>query len=120
MTFEDLESRVIAWACARQIIPNSNAMSQALKTAEEVVELLQALNKKDEKETIDAYADILITLIIGCRLSGYNLVSCLEAGYDVIKNRTGYLGPDGIFYKSDGHLEKEFDHGASKDRQDGK
>ena len=100
MTFEDLESRVIAWACARQIIPNSNAMSQALKTAEEVVELLQALNKKDSKEAIDAYGDILVTLIIGAELYGVNLVACLEAAYDEIKDRSGTLGPDGIFYKS--------------------
>lgn len=100
MNFEDLESRVIAWACARQIIPNSNAMSQALKTAEECVELLQALNKKDSKEAIDAYGDILVTLIIGAELYGVNLVACLKAAYDEIKDRSGTLGPDGIFYKS--------------------
>ena len=99
MNFEDLESRVIAWACARSIIPNSNPMAQGLKTAEECVELLQALNKKDSKEVIDAYADILITLIIGAELYGVNLVACLEAGYDEIKDRKGHLGPDGIFYK---------------------
>jgi NTP pyrophosphatase (non-canonical NTP hydrolase) len=119
MNFEELQERVVAWAAARRIIPNSTPTAQALKTAEEAVELLQALHKKDDKETIDAYADILITLIIGCRLSGYDLVSCLEAGYDVIKNRTGYLGSDGIFYKSDGHLEMELNHGTTKDRQDG-
>ena len=101
MNFEDLEGRVIAWACARQIIPNSNAMSQALKTAEECVELLQALNKKDSKEVIDAYGDILITLIIGAELYGVNLVACLAAGYDEIKDRKGHLGPDGIFYKNE-------------------
>lgn len=105
MNFEDLEGRVIAWAAARSIIPNSNAMSQALKTAEEVVELLQALNKKDSKEVIDAYADILITLIIGAELYGVNIVACLEAGYDEIKDRKGHLGPDGIFYRDkDGNI----------------
>ena len=100
MNFEDLEGRVIAWAAARQIIPNSNAMSQALKTAEEVVELLQALNKKDTKAVIDAYGDVLVTLVIGAELYGVNLVACLEAAYDEIKDRKGHLGPDGIFYKS--------------------
>ena len=99
MNFEDLESRVVAWAAARQIIPNSNAMSQALKTAEEVVELLQALNKKDTNEVIDAYGDILVTLIIGAELYGVNLVACLGAAYDEIKDRRGTLGRDGIFYK---------------------
>ena len=105
MTFEDLESRVIAWACDRQIIPNSNAMSQALKTASECVELLQALNKTDTKEAIDAYGDILVTLIIGAELYGVNLVACLEAAYDEIKDRKGHLGPDGLFYKdADGSI----------------
>lgn len=101
MNFEDLEGRVIAWAAERQIIPNSNAMSQALKTAEEVVELLQALNKKDSKEVIDAYGDVLVTLIISAELYGVNLVACLEAAYDEIKDRKGHLGADGIFYKHD-------------------
>lgn len=99
MNFEDLEGRVIAWAAARSIIPNSNAMSQALKMAEEVVELLQALNKKDSKEVIDAYGDVLVTLIISAELYGVNLVACLEAAFDEIKDRRGTLGPDGIFYK---------------------
>lgn len=99
MKFEDLEQRVVAWAAARQIIPNSNPMSQALKTAEEVVELLQALNKQDTKEAIDAYGDILVTLIIGAELYGVNLLACLECAYDEIKDRKGKLGKDGIFYK---------------------
>ena len=105
MKFEDLEGRVIAWACARQIIPNSNAMSQALKTAEEVVELLQALNKKDTKAVIDSYGDVLVTLVIGAELYGVNLMACLESAYDEIKDRSGTLGPDGLFYKdSDGSI----------------
>ena len=100
MTFEDLESRVIAWACARQIIPNSNPMAQSIKTASECVELLQALNKKDTKAVIDGYGDATITMIIGAELYGVNLVACLEAAYDEIKDRKGHLGPDGLFYKS--------------------
>jgi NTP pyrophosphatase (non-canonical NTP hydrolase) len=99
MRFEDIESRVIAWAAARQIIPNSNALSQAIKTTEEVAELLKALNKRDSQEVIDAYGDVLVTLVIGAELYGVNLVGCFEAAYDTIKDRKGHLGPDGIFYK---------------------
>jgi hypothetical protein len=90
MRFEDIESRVIAWAAARQIIPNSNALSQAIKTT---------LNKRDSQEVIDAYGDVLVTLVIGAELYGVNLVACFEAAYDTIKDRKGHLGPDGIFYK---------------------
>jgi NTP pyrophosphatase (non-canonical NTP hydrolase) len=99
MNFEDIESRVIAWAAARSIIPNSNALTQAIKTTEEVAELLKALNKRDTKEVIDAYGDVLVTLVIGAELYGVNLVACFEAAYDTIKDRKGHLGPDGIFYK---------------------
>lgn len=99
MTFEDLESRVIAWAAARRIIPNSTPLAQAIKTTEEVAELLKALSKRDTKEVIDAYGDILVTIIIGAELAGLNLVACLEASYDVIKDRRGTLREDGIFVK---------------------
>lgn len=100
MSFEELEQRVVAWAAARQIIPNSNAMSQAVKTVEEIGELLQALNKHDTQAAVDAYGDCLVTLIIGAELHGVSLISCLESAYDEIKDRKGHLGADGIFYKA--------------------
>jgi NTP pyrophosphatase (non-canonical NTP hydrolase) len=99
MNFEQLQERVVAWAAARRIIPNSTPMAQALKTAEEAVELLQALHKQDMKEVIDAYGDVLVTVIIGAELYGIDIVGCLEAAYDEIKERKGTLGSDGIFYK---------------------
>jgi len=99
MNFEQLQERVVAWAAARRIIPNSTPMAQALKTAEEAVELLQALHKQDMKEVIDAYGDVLVTILIGAELYGVDIVGCLEAAYDEIKDRKGTLGSDGIFYK---------------------
>jgi phosphoribosyl-ATP pyrophosphohydrolase len=98
-SFTELELKVLRWAEARGIIPNSNPMTQAIKTLEEVQELLSALNRKNNDEIVDAYADILITLIVGADLHGTNLIACLEKGYDVIKDRTGYLRKDGIFIK---------------------
>ena len=98
-SYGDLELKVLRWAEARGIIPNSNPMTQAIKTLEEVQELLSALNRKDDDEVIDAYADILVTLIVGADLHGTNLIECLSKGYDVIKDRTGYLRKDGIFIK---------------------
>jgi len=99
MTFGNLESNVIGWAAARQIIPNSTPMAQAIKTAEEVTELLKALNARDSAGVEDAYGDILVTLIIGAELYGTNLIYCLEQAYEQIKDRKGHLGTDGIFYK---------------------
>lgn len=100
-SYRKLEMLVIQWAEARQIIPNSTPMAQAVKTAEEVAELLKALSKGDMAEAKDAYSDILITLIIGADLAGFDLVDCLNDGYEVIKNRQGFLTKDGIFVKQE-------------------
>lgn len=100
-TYQTLELEVIRWAENRKIIPNSTPLAQAIKTTEEVAELLKALSKNDLEEAKDAYADILITLIIGSSLLDVNLVSCLEQAYLVIKNRKGYLTSDGIFVKQE-------------------
>ncbi len=94
-----LELEVLRWAEARQIIPNSTAMAQAIKTHEELGELLSALHRNNKEEIADAYADILITLIIGSDLAGFDLVDCLERGYETIKDRKGYLREDGVFIK---------------------
>lgn len=99
MSYAQIEMQVLQWAEARRIIPRSTAMAQAIKTHEELGELLAALHRNDREEIADAYADILVTLIIGADLAGFDLVSCLERGYDTIKDRTGHLREDGVFVK---------------------
>ena len=99
MSFNNIQMLVIRWAEARQIIPNSTALAQAIKTTEEVAELLKALSRNDIEEAKDAYADIMVTLIIGASLLDVDLISCLEQGYNTIKDRKGYLTEDGIFVK---------------------
>ena len=99
MSFTEFEMKVIQWAEARRIIPNSTPMAQAIKTHEELGELLSALHRNDRAEIEDAYADILVTLIIGATLADCDLTTCLAKGYEVIKNRTGYLREDGVFVK---------------------
>jgi NTP pyrophosphatase (non-canonical NTP hydrolase) len=101
MSYAAVEIKVLQWAEQRKIIPNSTPLAQAIKTTEEVAELLKALSKGDLEEAKDAYADILITLIIGSALLDVDLVECLENGYKVIKNRKGYLTKDGIFVKTE-------------------
>lgn len=101
MSYEAVEIDVIRWAEARKIIPNSNPLAQAIKTTEEVAELLKALSSGNLEEAKDAYADIIITLIIGAALLDVNLVSCLKQAYEIIKDRKGYLTSDGIFVKQE-------------------
>lgn len=98
-SYRDLELQVIRWAEARRIIPNSTPLAQAIKTTEEVAELLKALSKGDMKEARDAYGDVLVTLIVGAALADVDLVDCLKEAYEQIKDRKGYLTIDGVFVK---------------------
>lgn len=97
--FHVLELRVLAWAAERKIIPNSTPMAQAIKTLEEVTELISALHREDRKEVEDAYGDVLVTLIIGACLAEFDLADCLERAYNEIRDRKGYLREDGVFVK---------------------
>lgn len=99
-SFDQLEMQVLRWAEDRKIIPNGNALSQAIKTTEEVAELLKALSKGDKEEARDAYGDILVTMIIGADFLNLNMVECLNHAYSVIKDRKGHLTADGIFVKA--------------------
>ncbi len=100
-SFNTLELKVLRWAEARNIIPNSNALTQAIKTTEEVAELLKALSKGDKEEARDAYGDILVTMIIGADFLNLNMLECLDHAYSVIKDRKGHLRADGIFVKEE-------------------
>ena len=97
--YKTLEAAVLQWANDRMIIPNSTCTAQAIKTHEELGELLSALHRKSWLEVRDAYGDILVTLIIGADLAGLDLVDCLALAYDQIKDRKGYLREDGVFIK---------------------
>ena len=99
MSYSELELKVIRWGEARGIVQNSNPLAQAGKTQEELNELFAALAKGDHAEMKDAYGDILVTLIMGCATADIDLVECLGLAYNEIKDRKGYLTPDGIFVK---------------------
>ncbi len=99
MSYRELEMKVIQWGEARRIVQNSTPAAQWKKTLEEVMELRDALDAEDVDAMKDAYGDILVTLIMGCATANIDLVSCLELAYNEIKDRKGYLTPDGIFVK---------------------
>jgi NTP pyrophosphatase (non-canonical NTP hydrolase) len=99
MSYAEIEMEVVRWGEARQIVQHSNPRAQAIKTLEEVGELIQAITDNDREAMIDAYGDILVTLVMGCATADLDLVSCFKHAYEQIKDRSGTLGPDGIFYK---------------------
>ena len=99
MSYADIEIRIIQWAEARKIIPNSNPESQLLKAVSEIGELADATIKKDREAIVDSVGDVMVCLINYCALQDINLVDCMEVAYDQIKNRKGILLPNGVFQK---------------------
>lgn len=99
MSYQDIENKVIIWGRERSIVQNSTPMAQAIKTHEELGELFEAIASNDREAMIDAYGDILVTLVMGCAVADLDLVSCFSHAYEQIKDRKGTLLPNGIFQK---------------------
>lgn len=99
MSYANVEMRIIQWAEARKIIPNSTPEVQLLKAMSELGELADATIKKDREAVIDAVGDTMVCLVNYCALQDINLIDCMEVAYDQIKNRRGTLLPNGVFVK---------------------
>ena len=98
-SFNEVQMRVIRWAEARKIIPNSTPEAQMLKMVSEVGELADAINKGNMDDIQDAVGDTLVCLINVCALLDVDPVDCLQVAYDQIKHRKGTLLPNGVFVK---------------------
>jgi NTP pyrophosphatase (non-canonical NTP hydrolase) len=83
----------------RKIIPNSNPTAQLMKTMSELGELADATLKSNDAGIKDGVGDVLVTLLLYCKLQGISPVDCLAGAYDTIKDRRGHLTPEGIFVK---------------------
>ena len=101
MSYADVELEIIRWAENRKIIPYAKPHTQLMKAVSEMGELCDAELKGDMDGIKDGVADVVICLINYCALKDINLVSCLELGYSDIKNRKGFMTPDGTFIKQE-------------------
>jgi NTP pyrophosphatase (non-canonical NTP hydrolase) len=99
MSYADVEMQVIRWAEARRIIPNSTPTAQLLKAFSEMGELADATAKNDRAGIVDGVGDVMVCLINYCALQDIDLVKCLEAAYEEIKDRKGTMMPSGVFVK---------------------
>ena len=72
--------------------------AQAMKTVEEVQELLDAINADDRVAARDAIGDIIVTLVMQAELWETGIGSCVYDAYQEIKNRKGKM-VDGQFVK---------------------
>jgi NTP pyrophosphatase (non-canonical NTP hydrolase) len=98
MEYRELEKLVIKWADSRGIFEKGNPTAQALKTVEEADELVDAIDKQDREEVVDALGDILVTIIIQAEMQGLKLEDCLLSAYNVISKRQGTM-KNGQFIK---------------------
>jgi len=100
MSFADIEMKVIQWGEARGIVQNGNALTQAkVKLQEELDELIVALEQKNMAEVEDAVGDCMVVLTMICAIMDIDMVTCYKNAYGEIKDRKGYLRPDGVFVK---------------------
>ena len=113
--FDKLNRRVGTWAKSKGILDKATPLTQHSKTQEEVNELFEALfsqqnnlenyttykgDVKNTKEEIkDAIGDILVTLLIQCKLQNLTTVECLESALNIIEKRTGKM-INGTFVKN--------------------
>lgn len=99
MTYAEIEMKIVQWAEARKIVPNSTPSTQLLKAMSEMGELADATIKNDKANIVDGVGDVMVCLVVYCALHDINLVECMYAAYDEIKHRKGTLLSNGVFVK---------------------
>ena len=100
MRIDRLAGNVLEWAEDRGIFMESTPEDQAIKTLEELSELFKALSNNDKEGTIDAYGDVLVTLIVGMELAGTCTGDCLDHAWKEIRDRKGKM-VNGLFVKDE-------------------
>jgi len=106
-----LVSLIRQWGTDRNIIgPDAKATSdsQFQKLLEEVDEIREGLEKKDQHAIVDGIGDSTVVLILLAELVGVKFETCLLAAYDEIKARKGKM-VDGKFVKNPATMEKQPD-----------
>ena len=100
MSFAKIENKIEMWGRDRGIIQHGKPMGQAIKTGSEFIELLDAINMNDREAIIDGIGDIGVTILMQCAIQQVTFTECLEAAFEQIKNRKGFLRADGVFVKN--------------------
>lgn len=99
-SFADIENKIEMWGYDRGIIQNGKPMGQAVKSLEECTEMIDAIHRDDRTALIDAIGDVGVTLLMQCAIQKVSFTECLEAAFEQIKDRKGFLRPDGVFVKN--------------------
>lgn len=96
--FEKRQENLFEWFNSKDLIKVENSAKQFMKINEELGELSSAIIKDDRDAEIDAFGDVLITLIGLSFMRDLNLVKCLDIAWNEIKDRKGKV-VDGSFIR---------------------
>lgn len=65
MNINELNAHIIKWAKERELDTKGTVEAQAIKTVEELSELIKAICKDKKEDIIDSIGDVYVTLVIG-------------------------------------------------------
>lgn len=106
-TLNELEVVTTDWANARGIIVNGKPTTQTLKLVEELGELAAAILRNDTDKAKDGIGDCCVVLNNVAQQLGTSMTECWNLAYEEIKDRKGYLTPEGNFIKEADYAEPE-------------
>ena len=86
MRMDELNTKIVEWAVEREIDKKGTIQGQAIKTIEEMSELIKGICKNDIDLIKDSIGDVYVTLIIGCMLN--NGSACENYIHDFGRYRT--------------------------------
>lgn len=99
MSMEQLVDNIIQWGTDRGIITNGNPQTQCLKLGSEFGELCDNIAKGRYEAAKDDIGDMIVVLVMIATQIDTDLGECLEVAWNDIKDRKGYLNPEGVFVK---------------------
>lgn len=73
MRMDELNTKIVEWAVEREIDKKGTIQGQAIKTIEEMSELIKGICKNDVDLIKDSIGDVYVTLVIGCMLNDNNI-----------------------------------------------
>lgn len=84
MTINELNAHIIEWAKERELDTKGTVEAQAIKTVEELSELIKAICKDNREDIIDSIGDVYVTLVIGNMLVRNKELDPMFAGKSVL------------------------------------
>lgn len=79
------------WAVERDIFTEGTVEGQLAKLLEETKEVVEAIEKGDENEFIDAIGDTIISAVNLAKIKGYDAEYCVNVAFKEIKDRKGKM-----------------------------